>query len=108
MSRKAPPDHRSAVARKCHPNRLKTSPELTAMLAYLLDEEWVSPTLINLREDKGGRLHAQAKGDLFAARDMDHADAFTLNLKGVAKACGLTNSERRWLYKLADTKIVKA
>jgi len=86
---------RETVADKLHPTRVRVSGKFTALLGFLLDEEWTAPPITALTITSDGILLDSSSG---LANDIigDVGD-LERNIKGVAKVAELTPAETKWL-----------
>lgn len=94
-----------SLADKLNPGRIKTSGKFTAMLAYILGEHgWTRPEITGMVIDSSdGLLVADDDDPLFDQFVGTGSDLFR-NLRGVAKAAGLTKAETAELIRLAKQK----
>lgn len=88
-------DLRASIAQKLHPDRVQTSPKFTALLAYLLGEEWTDPQIHELSVTVDGLLNVwTTNGDNAIEGTVEDLKA---NIRGVAEVAGLTREELYWL-----------
>jgi hypothetical protein len=88
------PGYAGLVA-KLHPSVFKTSPKMTAILGYLLDQEWTSPQIVSMAITSDGFLVTD--GDFFG-----DAESLDRNLAGAATTAGLTPVETSGLFRLRE------
>jgi len=85
---------------KFHPDVFKTSAKMTAVLAFILGEEWTEPTIMSMIVTSDYYVFINMGTEFFA----DFSD-LQRNLKGCADAVGLDRQERQLLESLANWKI---
>lgn len=94
-------DHRASIAQKLHPSRVRVSPQFSALLAYLLEEAWTTPHILELSVTVEGLLSIWTS-------DGNNALQGTLpdlerNIRGVAEVAELTREELDWLLAQIPT-----
>jgi hypothetical protein len=90
-----PSPMRDSIAEKLHPNRVRVSGKFTAILAYLLDEEWTDPPIKHLTITSDGILLDSSSG--FANEILGDIGDLRRNIIGVGEVAGLTPAETAWL-----------
>jgi len=90
-----PSPMRDSIATKLHPTRVRTSGKFTAILAYLLDEEWTDPPITSLTVTSDGILLDSSSG--FANDILGDMGDLRRNIKGIAEVAGLNEAETAWL-----------
>lgn len=93
------------LADKLGPNRIKTSGKFTAILGFILDEEWTDPAITDLVCTSDGMLLAATTDDPLCDDIVGDIEHLVRNLEGVADVAGLTAHEKKTLLSLARTRI---
>ena len=94
-----------ALTGKFHPNRMKCSAKLTALLARLLGGyRWTDPAIVELILTSD-TIMAREEGDIGANSFIGAPEDFTRNLRGVVDAAGVTNDERIRLAVLFSNNV---
>ena len=88
---------RDVVARKLSPDRVLVSGKFTALLGFLLDEQWTDPQITALTITSEGGMLDTSSG--FANEFIGSVDDLDRNIDGVAKVAGLTESQTLWLHR---------
>jgi len=93
------------LADKLAPTRVRTSGKFTAILGFILDEEWTDPAITELVCTSDGMLLAATTDDPLCDDIIGDIDHLERNLEGIADVAGLTARERKTLLSLAKTRI---
>jgi hypothetical protein len=89
--------HEALVA-KLSPGHIKCSGRFTALLAFILGETWTDPAIHSAAITSDGFLVSE--GEFFGP-----TNELVRNLRGVAKAAGLTPAETKALLDLSHQRI---
>ena len=92
------PTMRTALVAKLNPWHVKCSGRFTALLSFILGENWTDPAIRSAAITSDGFLVTE--GEFFGT-----AAELTRNLRGVAKTGGLTAAETKALLALASSRI---
>ena len=84
---------------------VRVSPKFSAMLAYILGEEWTDPQITGLSITSDGYLLAATSEDPFYDDFIGEASNLARNLIGVADVAELTGKEWAELSRLARSKV---
>ena len=91
---------------KLSPDKIKCSGRFTAMLAFILGEhEWSDPEITGMVVTSDGMLLVESTRDPFANEFIGDVADLWKNLRGVAKAAGLTAHETKTFLTLAQQKV---
>ena len=95
----------NALAQRLNPGRVRVSPKFTAVLAFLLDEEWTQPAIIEMAITSDGFVLAGTTEDPLLDDMIGEAEDLDRNLRGVAEAAGLSGKETQALLDRAASYI---
>lgn len=90
---------RSALIRKLNPRALRTSPRMSACLAYALNEKWTTPTIASMIVLSDH--HIIADGDYFGT----WSDLYR-NYAGALAAVDATPDERTYFFDQLRRRII--
>ena len=93
------------LADKLAPTRVRTSGKFTAILAFILDEEWTDPAITEMCCTSDGMLLAANTDDPLMDDFIGDVEHLERNLRGVSDVAGLTAAEKKELLKLARQRI---
>jgi hypothetical protein len=93
------------LAEKFHPTRFRTGDQMTAILAFLFDEEWTSPSIAEIHVTSDGFLLARNSDDCGCNDILGGVSDLKRNLNGCAEAAELTPDEKSQLLGLCVDRI---
>jgi len=93
------------LADKLAPTRVRTSGKFTAILGFILDEEWTDPQIVELHCTSDGMLLAATTDDPLCDDIVGDIDHLERNLRGISDVAGLTAAEKKELLKLARERV---
>jgi hypothetical protein len=89
----------SQIRRQCAKKleRVETSPQFRAVVAYLLDENWTAPQIVDFWVDEQERLVAETSSQVVFEPFLHGRTDLIENLHGLAKTAGLDGDEVGYL-----------
>ena len=98
---------RRRVALKLHPETIHTTTFVRSLLAYLLEEEWTEPHIVDLRCDRKGMLTAWESDSNGYLRLLCGRDDLIRGLLILADLVPLTPGERSYLLSRVPSTLKK-
>ena len=95
----------TTLADQLNPGRVKTSGKFTAILAFLFDEQWTDPHIVEMCITSDGIVMVGTDDDPFMNQMIGHADELDSNLRGLASTCALSPEDTQALLDRASTHI---
>jgi len=108
MGNANPATKRAAIVEKLHPTRIACSGRFTAMLAYILGEQWTDPAIVDMVITSDGMLLVGSEYDPLDDEFVGDSADLWANLEGVAQTAGLTAREQRSLMDMAEQQVRRA